>query len=193
MGTPGAAGSLVRVDPEPAGANCPAGGAAIHVGVDADGDGALSNAEIASTTYVCSGAGGGTPEDLTGDVVGIALREGATQHGGIDVQLRRVATSSASEILATTVTSSSGAYTFRGLPVGVYRLTVSTAGRFTERMDDVVVLPGVFEVPRIDLLASQQLLASDDVVVHAARSAGDVLLVHSTRRCSRRTARCWSS
>ena len=48
--------SLVRVDPEPAGTNCTAGGVAIQTGVDANDDGMLEDAEITSTQYVCNGS-----------------------------------------------------------------------------------------------------------------------------------------
>ncbi len=45
--------SLVEVNVEAAGANCAAGGQQIVSGVDEDGDGALTGAEIADTSYVC--------------------------------------------------------------------------------------------------------------------------------------------
>jgi hypothetical protein len=44
---------LVRIEDEPPGDRCPEGGTAVHVGLDADGDGALDDGEIASTTWVC--------------------------------------------------------------------------------------------------------------------------------------------
>ncbi len=47
---------LIRVDVEPAGANCAAGGSAIRVGIDANQDGMLSDIEITSTTYQCAPA-----------------------------------------------------------------------------------------------------------------------------------------
>lgn len=47
--------SLVRVDPEPDGANCPGGGVAIHTGRDTDDDTYLDDPEITSTQYVCNG------------------------------------------------------------------------------------------------------------------------------------------
>jgi OmcA/MtrC family decaheme c-type cytochrome len=49
---------LVRTTAEPAGVNCPNGGRKIEVGLDANGDGILQDAEVApaSTTYVCNGA-----------------------------------------------------------------------------------------------------------------------------------------
>ncbi|MBW1811542.1 MAG: hypothetical protein JRJ87_25365 [Deltaproteobacteria bacterium] len=51
----GAAGanSLIRLDEEPAGDNCDAGGTAIHSGVDTNNDGQLGDDEIISTSYVC--------------------------------------------------------------------------------------------------------------------------------------------
>jgi hypothetical protein len=45
--------TLVRVDPEPAGAHCASGGSAVHTGVDRNRDGVLENDEITSTTYAC--------------------------------------------------------------------------------------------------------------------------------------------
>src|SRR5438067_12700703 len=51
----GGPGSLVRVDAELPGANCPAGGVAILSGLDTDGDGYLDDAEVMSTQYVCNG------------------------------------------------------------------------------------------------------------------------------------------
>lgn len=45
--------AAVRIDAEPPGANCADGGSAVHVGLDLDGDGALGDDEIESTTYVC--------------------------------------------------------------------------------------------------------------------------------------------
>ena len=59
-GAPGANAltSLVRVVAEPAGANCATGGSKVLVGVDANSDGALGDAEVTSTSYVCSGANG---------------------------------------------------------------------------------------------------------------------------------------
>jgi hypothetical protein len=49
-------GSLVRVDPEPAGENCPEGGVAVQTGRDDNGNGAVDDDEIESTSYVCGGA-----------------------------------------------------------------------------------------------------------------------------------------
>jgi len=48
--------SLVRLDPEPPGANCPAGGVAVRAGLDANGNGALDAGEVSSTSYACNGA-----------------------------------------------------------------------------------------------------------------------------------------
>ncbi len=45
--------ALVRVDLEPPGTRCADGGLAVHAGLDDDGDGALSNPEIDTTTYWC--------------------------------------------------------------------------------------------------------------------------------------------
>jgi hypothetical protein len=47
---------LFRIDSEPPGTNCAAGGDAIHTGLDTNGDGILEDSEITATTYVCAGA-----------------------------------------------------------------------------------------------------------------------------------------
>ncbi|HKX40848.1 MAG TPA: hypothetical protein VJO99_06805, partial [Burkholderiaceae bacterium] len=62
-GANGAAGSdapsaLVQMLDEPSGAHCAAGGKAIRVGIDANANGVLDTAEIASTGYVCNGRDG---------------------------------------------------------------------------------------------------------------------------------------
>ena len=50
--------SLVSIADEAAGANCPAGGKALLVGLDADGNGKLEGNEATSTSYVCNGQSG---------------------------------------------------------------------------------------------------------------------------------------
>ena len=59
-GGSGSAGttSLVRVDAEPAGAHCAAGGAKISAGIDTSGNGVLDAGEVGSTSYVCAGSDG---------------------------------------------------------------------------------------------------------------------------------------
>jgi alpha-tubulin suppressor-like RCC1 family protein len=49
--------SLVRLDDEPAGENCPAGGVAILAGLDDNGNGTLDDNEVDSREYVCDGGG----------------------------------------------------------------------------------------------------------------------------------------
>jgi hypothetical protein len=51
-------GVLVRVDIEPVGMNCVAGGSAVHIGHDSNGDGLLEDVEIESTSFVCDGTAG---------------------------------------------------------------------------------------------------------------------------------------
>ena len=51
----GGPNTLVRVDSEPNGVNCPGGGLAINTGLDSDGDTFLDDGEITSTQYVCNG------------------------------------------------------------------------------------------------------------------------------------------
>jgi len=48
--------SLVRLDPEPSGANCTYGGTAVKTGLDLDGDKKLVDLEVSSTQFVCSAA-----------------------------------------------------------------------------------------------------------------------------------------
>jgi hypothetical protein len=44
---------VTRSDPEPAGANCAAGGTAVHAGLDEDGDCVLDDDEIDRTEFLC--------------------------------------------------------------------------------------------------------------------------------------------
>src|SRR5688572_9908154 len=59
---------IVRMEPEPEGSNCPAGGLSIVTGRDVDGDGVLAEEEVdtADTKYVCHGVQGetGTPRNM---------------------------------------------------------------------------------------------------------------------------------
>lgn len=55
---PTGATSLVRLDNEPAGTNCTAGGIAVKNGIDGNGNGALDDAEVTRTAFICSGASG---------------------------------------------------------------------------------------------------------------------------------------
>lgn len=57
-GAPGDLGSVVAVVDEPPGERCAAGGVAIHVGIDDDGDGLLAAEEYDSTSYLCHGEDG---------------------------------------------------------------------------------------------------------------------------------------
>ena len=52
--------ALFESSAEPAGDNCAEGGTALSVGLDRDGDGALSADEIDSTSYLCDAASGAT-------------------------------------------------------------------------------------------------------------------------------------
>ena len=58
--------ALTRIDPEPDGVNCPAGGYAVYTGLDANGDGVLQDSEIASTSYICNAP---NPTTIEGSVV----------------------------------------------------------------------------------------------------------------------------
>ncbi len=55
--------SLIRITPEPAGDNCPAGGNKVDTGVDDDGDGSLADGEVDSTSFLCDGADGSNGDD----------------------------------------------------------------------------------------------------------------------------------
>ena len=60
MGATGQAGlaGLVRLDSEPAGTHCAAGGSRVSVGGDSNADGRLDPSEVTSTAYICNGTGG---------------------------------------------------------------------------------------------------------------------------------------
>ncbi|WP_224249812.1 DUF7151 family protein [Hyalangium gracile] len=73
-GSPGAQ-ALVRLDPEPAGANCAQGGTAVLSGLDINRNGTLEANEITQTRYVCStlsvfatGWAASAPTDNSGEV-----------------------------------------------------------------------------------------------------------------------------
>ncbi len=57
-GIDGMNGALLETTAEPAGANCPAGGQRVDVGLDANGDGVLDADERDDTIYVCNGTPG---------------------------------------------------------------------------------------------------------------------------------------
>lgn len=50
--------TLASVTPEPAGANCAAGGTRISTGIDVDNNGVLDAPEVKTSQYVCNGANG---------------------------------------------------------------------------------------------------------------------------------------
>lgn len=49
--------ALTRATPEPSSTDCAYGGTRLEIGVDADGDGVLDDAEVSQTSFVCSPAG----------------------------------------------------------------------------------------------------------------------------------------
>lgn len=49
--------SLVRLDPEPAGANCMYGGTAVKSGLDSNGNKQLDDSEVTTTRFVCGATG----------------------------------------------------------------------------------------------------------------------------------------
>jgi hypothetical protein len=50
--------ALIRLDVEPAGANCSQGGTSVKSGLDANGSGTLDPEEVSNTTFVCNGLTG---------------------------------------------------------------------------------------------------------------------------------------
>lgn len=76
----GAMGTTVLTADEPAGDNCPNGGTSITTGVDADGDGALTDAEITDVSYVCTGGGAG---DATLTTVSDEAAGDNCEYGGV--------------------------------------------------------------------------------------------------------------
>ena len=77
--------SVVRLDAEPAGANCAEGGVAIRSGLDDDRNGVLSEGEVASTEYICNGGDGVDGMDgMDGmdGTDGVAVRVSAAPWGG---------------------------------------------------------------------------------------------------------------
>jgi hypothetical protein len=78
------ASSLLRVDSEPAGANCPAGGTRIATGIDDNGDGELDDSEVSSEFYDCSAAATRVDEEEPGDNCvsgGFAIHTGTDADG----------------------------------------------------------------------------------------------------------------
>jgi hypothetical protein len=83
--------ALIRVESEPPGANCTAGGTAIEVGLDLDANGSLGTSEIQSTSYLC----GAPPQStvIDGDVIirnshDLAMLDGVSEvTGDIVVQM----------------------------------------------------------------------------------------------------------
>ena len=62
---------------------CPQGGVKLETGIDADGDGQLSNSEINQTTYVCNGADGKDGTDSTDGADGKDGTDGADGKDGV--------------------------------------------------------------------------------------------------------------
>jgi hypothetical protein len=76
--------TLVRVQSEAAGANCAQGGVAILAGVDGNGNGMLDDNEVASTSYVCDGAGGALVRVTNEPPGSHCLRGGTAIATGVD-------------------------------------------------------------------------------------------------------------
>jgi hypothetical protein len=57
------ANALIRLDVEPAGANCNQGGTAVKSGLDSNGNGTLDPNEVSNTTFVCNGLTGATGQN----------------------------------------------------------------------------------------------------------------------------------
>jgi len=58
--------ALIKVTPEPAGANCAFGGQRIDAGIDANGNSVLDPGEATSTDYICNGSDGLPTPVITG-------------------------------------------------------------------------------------------------------------------------------
>lgn len=169
------ASSLVRVDDESPGANCANGGSAIHVGIDADADGALDDTEIDHTSYVCNGSGGGP---TLGQVSGVVRLAGAAAHAGTTITLDRTQTASTAALTVQTTTGPDGSYRFDAVPVGVYTLTASRAGRFPRVVSNVVVLAGEYVVPTQQLFAAEQVHQAQNLFGVATSPRGDTAVFH---------------
>ncbi|MEM6370342.1 MAG: Ig domain-containing protein [Myxococcota bacterium] len=84
-GADGAGGSAVRVSAEPAGANCPVGGTRIEVGPDLNGNGALDDPEVASTSFACDGNQNSTLLEVNDEPAGANCANGGRRiDTGID-------------------------------------------------------------------------------------------------------------
>ena len=57
-GSGGGSATVVRVVPEPPGSHCSNGGSAVEAGLDLNGNGALDDGEVMTTSYVCDGKSG---------------------------------------------------------------------------------------------------------------------------------------
>jgi hypothetical protein len=85
--------SLIDVQDEPAGENCPWGGSAVSHGVDDDGDGVLAADEVDGVSYVCEprpcdgwlfDAGNGMGCWYNAPEVGMSCNQVCAEHGGFD-------------------------------------------------------------------------------------------------------------
>jgi hypothetical protein len=74
-----AGGNAVRVQAEPAGANCTNGGVAIQTGPDTNDNGALDDAEVTSTTYSCEGSGTQALATITDEPAGMNCPNGGVR------------------------------------------------------------------------------------------------------------------
>jgi hypothetical protein len=85
-GNDGATGQsgLTRVVAEAPGANCPAGGQAIEIGVDRDGNGQLDSSEVSGASYVCNGV---AAQPLATEILPIAPGDPRCAHGGTALRI----------------------------------------------------------------------------------------------------------
>jgi hypothetical protein len=140
-GAPGGANTLIRLDPEPPGPNCPNGGTAVKAGVDTNRDGILEDAEVMTTAYVCNG--GGSSAELNGAISGSAVRFGDADLAGITVSVDGTQLS--------TTTDALGNYLLRDVPAGYRSITVTSTGYFAGHAGPVIVLPGVVTAPAVEI------------------------------------------
>lgn len=83
-GAVGSAGAnaLVRIDAEPAGANCAHAGSKVSAGLDANGNGVLDTGEVGSTRYVCASAIGASGSNGSNGNHGTNGNQGANGSNG---------------------------------------------------------------------------------------------------------------
>jgi small nuclear ribonucleoprotein (snRNP)-like protein len=79
--------SLIRTTAEAAGSNCGSGGVKVEMGVDANSNGTLENAEVSTTQYICNGSNGSNGSGLNSLIQTSVESAGANcSNGGVKVE-----------------------------------------------------------------------------------------------------------